>query len=440
MTLREIALKLWKPLAAGLVLRVVILLVLRYRTDLGDAHFYSVCANNILEHGTYSSDEVPPLEPSTYRPPLYSAFVALVRLIFGTSVFPLQIVQVLLGLATASIVGAAAFRISARLGRWSIWALALCPSDAAINGALLGETLVTFLLSLGLTIPFFTTKRWRWPAIGFALGLAALTRDVYMLLIPTLACAACFVFRPRGSRRRQLVTAALIVTCSLAMIAPWTVRNYEVKHQFIPLSRSVFYRSLWQGTWVIDNSHAVNDALGLPKMYPPWAFELPGEEDEFVRAQRLDDVPRDALYRQMFRRRMREMPGKSLLAWVRRAPLVWVNTTRLDIFEFSPRVLPRGSPLYYLVKAGLYGLNVIVVGLGFLGIGVAARARNRRQLWFALPVLYSIGIFLPLDLIEVRYTQPVYGCLIVSACFATRYLRVLWKKRAIRLAQRPATA
>jgi hypothetical protein len=72
-------------------------------------------------------------------------------------------------------------------------------------------------------------SRGRAATLGVLLGLTILTRGEAVLLVPLLLVS--IVRRPRGGR------AALIACCAaVIVIAPWTVRNWTVFHQFVPIS------------------------------------------------------------------------------------------------------------------------------------------------------------------------------------------------------------
>lgn len=429
-----------KALAVAFAMRILCLLIVAYRFDNGDARWYGLVAKNIAEYHVFSESAAPPIEPMLYRPPLYPGLAAAARIVFGESVLPLQLFQCLLGTAAVGFMATAAASISKNLGRIALWVLAFSPFDAVYAGARLAECLAIFWLSMAMCVPLVMRSKWRWPLTGMLLAVTALTRDVHMLLIPVTAVVVALFFVDTKVLWQRAAIAATIVLCGALTIAPWTVRNKVVMHQTVPISRGTFARALWHGTWARDLENTRADALGLQRVTPEYAFALPGERelyDEWMFSP--DVVTRDQVFIGMFKRRFAADPVGVLATWVRRIPRLWIGTSRFDIFTFRPSVLEYDKPLYYALKIGLFGLNTVGVLLGVGGILIAAWKRRWRMAWFAVPVLYTVGVLLPIDAIEPRYTQPVYACLLVMTAFSLRYLRVAWKKRQ-KLQRRTAAA
>jgi 4-amino-4-deoxy-L-arabinose transferase-like glycosyltransferase len=75
---------------------------------------------------------------------------------------------------------------------------------------------------------------------GALFGLAILTRETVLYFVPLAAVWLAWK-RPGGLRR-----AALLVAGSLAVVGPWTVRNYLVFDAFVPVSTAGAL-NLWQG-------------------------------------------------------------------------------------------------------------------------------------------------------------------------------------------------
>jgi len=201
-------------------------------------------------------------------------------------------------------------------------------------------------------------------------------------------------------------------------------------YRTVPISRSTFARALWYRMWVRDALATEADTLGLERTPPNYAFALRDERELFEKWNTSkDEVARDKVFLGMFKRRIAAEPVGVGITWLRRSPHIWVGTTRFDIFTFRPPALAPGRPLYYLLKVGLFGFNVVGVALGMGDIPAAAWKRRQEMAWFALPVVYTIGVLFPLDVVERRYSQPVYACLLVMAAFMLRHLRVAWRLR-----------
>jgi hypothetical protein len=76
---------------------------------------------------------------------------------------------------------------------------------------------------------------------GLALGAAALTREPVLYFLPLLAA---WVWARRD--QRSLLQAATLLLAALAVVAPWTARNYVRYGAFVPVS-TMGGRALWEG-------------------------------------------------------------------------------------------------------------------------------------------------------------------------------------------------
>jgi hypothetical protein len=136
------------------------------------------------------------------------------------SVFIVLITAQLLPLAVAFIAGLMT-ALSPQLAYHSLW---LTPDSLCILPILVG----VYLLILARKRPRLLTVI----AAGAMLGLSVWLRTNALLLAPFLALVIVSVFE-RGKRLRY---AAAFVGAAAAVIAPITIRNWVVYHQFVPVT------------------------------------------------------------------------------------------------------------------------------------------------------------------------------------------------------------
>jgi len=87
-----------------------------------------------------------------------------------------------------------------------------------------------------------------WLRLGALAGAAALTKDIYLGLI--ICCARSAADRMGARQRRPAASRrALVPGAAILVVAPWTWRNYRVRHQFIPVSAGLAGQNLFNGTW-----------------------------------------------------------------------------------------------------------------------------------------------------------------------------------------------
>ena len=135
-----------------------------------------------------------------------------------------------------------------------------------------------FFLHVWLLLRFDTSGRRRYLALsGFALGAATLTRS------PALYSLAFVVLwlvvrgwkknqeprtknqEQRGSRFLVLGSSALVIACCLAIVLPWTARNYIVYQRFIPVD-TLGQINLWLDLDAVDKrDDHINQLRQLPQ-------------------------------------------------------------------------------------------------------------------------------------------------------------------------------
>jgi 4-amino-4-deoxy-L-arabinose transferase-like glycosyltransferase len=400
-------------LGLGLLSRGACLGLVEYRYDVGDGATYLATARTLHDHGVYSIDTTPPFVPTAYRPPGYTAFLACVQ-VFGDSVGAVVAVQLLVSLLTIALLVLLANRFAPE----STWVVALIaalnPFDAVYAGAALSETLTSVLLmAAALALALGATTR-RLMAAGILVGLTCLTRDIYLALVP-FGAVAWLAFARAIPVRRRVVQALVVCAVSALTVIPWTIRNFEQFHKFIPVSAGRLGYSLWLGTWATNGDFTSGDARGEARQYPPEAFASDAER-QVVEAATKDLALGDATLRAVFIDHLRRAPVGVVLVWLKRAPRLWL-ATRFDIFELNPRLFPRASQSWTIAKALLFAIDATLVVLA--GMGALAAVRRRSALaWVVVPLTFTALVYLPLNSFESRYSQPMVPLLVLLSGFA----------------------
>jgi 4-amino-4-deoxy-L-arabinose transferase-like glycosyltransferase len=109
------------------------------------------------------------------------------------------------------------------------------------NAALMTETffIVLVLVSLYLSLELKENPTLiRWVGLGVALGLAGLLRQTALLFVPFLLFWLFLELRSRGIRWWYFALPVVII---LLLITPWTLRNYLVYREFLPLNSNAGY-------------------------------------------------------------------------------------------------------------------------------------------------------------------------------------------------------
>jgi hypothetical protein len=397
-------------IAVGLVVRLLMKWFVVVRIT-ADAAAYNLMGTNIARHGIFSLSELPPIEPTVYRPPAYPALIGAVYKLAGEHLLAVQLAQIALSLTVIVALSRALSKREPRWGAVFMIAAVLCPFDAVYSVVMLSECLAATFVVGAIAVMLNASRTREWVLSGFLLGLATLTRDIYVALVPFVM--AGWWLTGDGGRRERLKHVAAMALCAACTVLPWTARNYTVAHRLVPVSAGRLGFSLWVGAWAIDDSFTRNDALG-ERVYPSEAYSDRSEQLAFERALLArDNSTQDRLAKEMFRARLRREPIRVIGRWFVRAPRLWTGT-RFELFELNPSHFARGSLSWKLAKSALWGLNLLVVLLGTIG-AVRLFKRDARSRLLSAPLLFSVLVYFPLNSFESRYSQPVYLLLLALA-------------------------
>ena len=401
----------------GFLIRLFLLWLVDYDITEGDASLYILWADNILKYGVFGDN----LNPSVYRPPLYSFFIASISWVFGFSEFTIQIFQFIINLVSALLITRIAAILLKDFSHWVFLIMIVSPFEAAYAGALISEVLTSFFLLCSVFSLIAIKGRIKWFMCGIFIGLCCLTRDSYLLFGFFLSFFVLFFLQSSISDR--LKNALILVLCSILVVAPWTFRNYQVTNEVVPVSEGRLGLGVWLGTWAIDGEWS---RLHLGKNYlifPPEAFRNLEEKSliEGEIAKGKNHVDMEDLYFSLALKRMKEEPLGVLKTYILRSPNLWFGT-RFDLFPLNKEWFERETTAWYVVKSSLWGLNFILICLSLLGFIVGVR-RKDKVLIVSLPILYIVLVNFPLNSYEMRYSYPALPYIVIFACLGLSFLK-----------------
>jgi len=273
----------------------------------GDSAWYldvarNLAFNHVFGTGTAGAN----LTPTAFRPPLYSAVIALLWLRDSPPISAVLLLQAFFGAATVALVFLiASDQFPRSVARLAAAGMAVAPMTGHFTAVILNETLFTFLLTLGV----FCWGRKHYSATGLVFGLAALTRVVilpFVVLLPLLT-----LFGPWRSFRRDYLKILLFV---LALISPWTIRNAIQFHRFIPIAAGGYGTNLFLGS--LETSDA--DDVTKRKALLSRVDEAGGRQ--------ADETAFDRVRLAAALRRIADNPGRWLLARGQQYPRLFIDS------------------------------------------------------------------------------------------------------------------
>lgn len=218
--------------AAALGIRLLyVLVVMDDVAPFGDGRQFHLLAEVLAQEGRYLQPFVFLADgveiPTAEKPPLYPAYLALSSLLGADSYEAHRVASCLLGTAMTVVVGLLGRRLGGdRMGLVAAGIAAVYPMLVVLDGSVRSESLYALLMALVLLFAYRLIDA---PglgnalALGFLIGLSALTRSEALLLFPLLALPA--VWRAAQERRPRLRLAALACLGLALAAGPYQVRN-----------------------------------------------------------------------------------------------------------------------------------------------------------------------------------------------------------------------
>ncbi len=352
--------------------------------------------------------------PTAVVQPLYPLFLSGVYTLCGESFVVVFLLQVILSALTAVLLAGMTRRLAGeRTGLAAGVILALYWPLALVANRLLTETLFIFFLVAACysLVLHLHTKRMSWAVLaGLLLGLSCLARAVTLYLAPLIGLwLLALAWGDRDHRR--LLSGFLFCAVFLAALVPWTVRNWNVFHAFLPggtNSGMVLY---------IGNYPPGGHGFGMnlrPQDLPP--------EDRYI--YDLPELQFDQAMRRMAIQKLRQDPAGAAYMFVRKALFFWVPVDWEILghndgivnpwyvwlilltlpWLFSPRgwkeyLVPLGVAFYFfLICLATYGSPRLRLPVEPLMMPLAAegwlrleQTLNRQLLWLGLPVLMLLS-------------------------------------------------
>jgi len=344
--------------------------------------------------------------PTAWMTPVYPLILAGIFRIFGTYTYGAFLAAVGINIASTTLACISIFYAGKRIGGIGVaagaaWLWAVFPNAIQIPATSMWDAPIAALLAamiLWATLALAESKREArassWIAYGLLWGFAVMTSATLAGLLPFLFGWLAYRQHKRG--RGWVTKPVLAIVAAALCCGPWTVRNYEVFHAFVPL-RSILGLQLWVG----NNPQATDRWLG--GQHP---IHDSAERAKYVNMGEIAymrEIEHDAI------RYMATHPARETHLISHRFLAFWSGGTPNPVQDFF-----RTDSQWFRF--------VLVFNLA-IAIGAAAGLieliRKRSRYWFPLAVFslvfpwaYYLTVVLP------RYSLPVEPVAMLLTCVA----------------------
>ncbi|MBI3631721.1 MAG: glycosyltransferase family 39 protein [Candidatus Staskawiczbacteria bacterium] len=371
-----------------------------------DAKAYDVIAQNLVKGFGYRENlDVDILHDYAISRvgPLYEFFLAGVYKTFGHHYEAVWLLQALFRALSAWLIYATVLLVfkqndfNKKTALVATIIFGLNPDLIEISAMLMIETLYLFLLCLMLYLFFLCLNKsswWKVLILGLVSGLAILSRPPIIFFVPIII----FFFW----QRKKIWSAFAIVLIMITVFLPWTVRNWQVFHQFMPLGSAGAY-NFWIGNYPGASGEQ----------------EQPQEALNFIATHPISDLQAESTHQ--FTEFVLHKPGE------------FVKLTFLRVNKYFSVVRPMGfwfyqkglGQLIFVASSGLFSIFLFIFGLA--GLFQSFRLKQISTYYLiAFTLITPLIIFV--TVVETRYRFQIYPLL---SLFAGYYVVYLWNNKKI---------
>lgn len=353
-----------------------------------------------------------------FRAPLYAYLIGLIYAVFGTTPLPVILFQTLLGVGSIYLTFIYARRLfDTKVAIVAAAFTAAWPTLIYYEGEL---SITTLEVAVGLAALIFIHRavdrrtRSSLLAAGLALGLAAITRPTFLLILPLLPLGLWRL--PAGEVRTTIGRAVATFTVALILpLVPVTLHNLVFGHDFVLIA------SQGGSNFYLGNS-ATADGITAQQIGV-------AQYDAVMQ----DNIASIAVAERELGRKLKDSEASSY--WMNRAfsdifadpaRAVMLLVKKLYLFWHGQEIFNNKSLYYageyswfmraFLWKAGLNFPSGLLFPLMLAGIFIAYRDRRALLVPTGYLLLYTIAI--ALFFVCARFRQPIVPVAVIFAVAA----------------------
>lgn len=261
-------------LVVAVLIRIVVALYMGDKVTvlpgIQDQVSYDALARSLLDGRGYSFTKnwypfTPANTPTAHWSFIYPLYLAGIYAVTGYHPLAARLVQ---GIVGGALICFLIYRIGRRVvdedtGLVAAGLAAVYGYFIYYNAALMTETffIVAVLLSLHLSLEIKEQPTLlRWLGLGLTLGLATLLRQTILVFVPFLLLWLFWELKKANVRWWYFAVPVVVM---ILLVAPWTIRNYVVFHQFLPLNSNAGY-ALYASNHPHLGTHWSNENIVVP--------------------------------------------------------------------------------------------------------------------------------------------------------------------------------
>ena len=350
---------------------------------------------------------------STFRPPLYPLFLALIFYLFR-SIFAAKLIQILLSTFNVFILYLMSKRIfDEKVGLISALIFSLYPNLIFFSHTLWTETLFVFLLvsSIYFLIEFrYTQRNLLLLLSGLTWGLASLTRSLLFYFLPIIFL--WFMIFEKGRHKEKIIHFSLFAIITLITIAPWTYRNYLVYRSLLPISTT--------GGWIFRIGNNPKSVFVPKDDCKDWSFADGKKPFWFSREEVIEE-------RHMYKRGLNFIINNNLL-FLKKS--LWEGRHFYTLDSFAIRHLRNGwygkVPLSMIraLTTIIIVSYILVILMGTIGF---IYSKNDDNKWLFIILIFIYTLIHSLAFSMSRYRLPLIPFVIIYSSYSFAHLHKIWK-------------
>ena len=343
--------------------------------------------------------------PTAWLTPVYPYLLAGVFKVFGVYTYKSWVIIIAMNCAFSALTCVPIYLAGAQLGGvgagavgawiWAFFADAILMPTTWVWDSSLAALIAACILVMTLKV-WNSTRSRDWVIYGLLWGLTAMVNPAILSVLPFLVI--WFAWEKSKSASPWFRQVGLVTVIVFAACVPWTIRNYRVFHQFVPL-RSNFGLELWLGN--------------NPNVPDTWAGELHPNDyaPEREKFQRLGEIAYMKQKQSEAVSFMKSHPFDTARFMWRRFVDTWTG-------NWDPIQDIWANASWYERTLLLSNIGMSVLGL--VGLLVLSRLKNPFAVPLALfPLIFPIIYYVTHP--SRRYRHPIDPVMITAAAFAITY-------------------